>query len=64
MVARPKPGSPRWITFYNQRRPHQALANRTPMATWRDGVTGTFGEGTVEMTLRLDSVGALPTSPQ
>jgi transposase InsO family protein len=51
-------------TFYNERRPHQALANRTPMATWRDGVTGTFGEGTVEMTLRLDSVGALPTSPQ
>ena len=59
-----KAGITQWITFYNQRRPHQALANRTPMATWRDGVTGTLGEGTVDMTLRLDNAGALPTSPQ
>ena len=29
-----------WIGFYNGRRPHQALADRTPMAVWREGVTG------------------------
>ena len=25
-----------WIAFYNDRRPHQALGNRTPMAVWRE----------------------------
>src|SRR5262249_54899936 len=29
-----------WITFYNGRRPHQELGNRTPMAMWREGTTG------------------------
>ncbi len=29
-----------WISFYNGRRPHQALGDRTPMAVWREGVTG------------------------
>ena len=29
-----------WIAFYNDVRPHQALAYRTPMAVWRDGVEG------------------------
>ena len=24
-----------WVAFYNDRRPHQALAYRTPMAVWR-----------------------------
>jgi putative transposase len=33
-----KAGIGAWIAFYNLRRPHQALANRTPMAVWRDGV--------------------------
>jgi putative transposase len=50
--------------FYNHRRPHQALANRSPMTVWREAVTGTLGEGAVDMTLRLDNAGALPTSPQ
>ena len=59
-----KAGIASWITFYNHRRPHQALANRTPMAIWRDGITGALGEGAVDMTLRLDNAGALPTSPQ
>jgi putative transposase len=59
-----KAGIASWITFYNHRRPHQALANRTPMAIWRDGITGGLGEGAVDMTLRLDNAGALPTSPQ
>ena len=53
-----------WMTFYNLRRPHQALANRTPMAIWRDGVTGELGQKAVDMTLRLDNAGALPTCPQ
>jgi putative transposase len=47
-----------WLAFYNQRRPHQALANRTPMAVWRTGLTA------VDMTLRLDDAGASPPCPQ
>src|SRR5438045_172212 len=31
-----------WMAFYNLQRPHQALANRTPMAAWRAGTAGTF----------------------
>ena len=57
-----------WFAFYNNLRPHQALANRTPMGVWRDGVTGALGEPAVDMTLllrsSLDNAGALPTSPQ
>ncbi len=53
-----------WIAFYNGRRPHQALGNRTPMAVWRAGVTGALGNTAVDMTLRLDNAGALPTCPQ
>jgi putative transposase len=53
-----------WIAFYNARRPHQALAHRTPMAVWREGVVGAFGENAVDMTLRLDNARALPTCPQ
>ena len=58
-----KAGIGEWVAFYNHRRPHQALANRTPMAVWRDG-TGALGEVAVDMTLRLDNAGALPTYPQ
>jgi putative transposase len=57
-----------WMAFYNLRRPHQALANRTPMAVWRDGTTGALDGQAVDMTLvlrtSLDNAGALPTSPQ
>src|SRR5258705_10277667 len=53
-----------WMAFYNAGRPHQALANRTPMAVWREGVTGALGNTAVDMTLRLDNAGALPTCPQ
>jgi putative transposase len=56
-----------WIAFYNLQRPHQALANRAPMAVWRDGTIGEIGEA-VDMTLlvprSLDNAGALPTHPQ
>jgi putative transposase len=53
-----------WITFYNGRRPHQALGDRTPMAVWRAGLTGALGEPAVDMALRLDNALALPTCPQ
>jgi putative transposase len=53
-----------WIGFYNGSRPHQALGNRTPMAVWRDGVAAPLGATAVDMSLRLDNAGALPTSPQ
>jgi len=53
-----------WITFYNLQRPHQALGGRTPMAVWRNGVTGALGEQAVDMALRLDNARALPTGPQ
>ena len=59
-----KAGIADWIAFYNHRRPHQALANRTPMAVWRDGIADDFGQGAVDMTLRLDTAEALPTYPQ
>jgi transposase InsO family protein len=49
---------------YNERRPHMALANRTPMVVWRDGVRGTLDGSAVDMTLRLDNADALPTCPQ
>ena len=63
-----KAGIARWIEFYNFQRPHQALENRAPMAVWRAGVTGAFGEEAVDMTLlaseKLGQRCALPTSPQ
>jgi putative transposase len=59
-----KAGIAEWIRFYNTGRPHQALNNRTPMAVWRDGMTGALGERAVDMTLRLDNARALPTYPQ
>src|SRR6201998_4220520 len=52
-----------WLTFYNHRRPHQALANRTPMMVWRDGA-GALGGEAVDITLRSDNAAALPTYPQ
>jgi putative transposase len=30
-------GIGRWIAFYNEQRPHQALENRAPMSVWREG---------------------------
>jgi putative transposase len=52
-------GIAEWFGFYNEVRPHQALANRTPMAVWRAGM-----EEAVDMPLRLDDARASPTCPQ
>jgi Asp-tRNA(Asn)/Glu-tRNA(Gln) amidotransferase A subunit family amidase len=41
-----------------------ALANRTPMAVWREGTAGALGDKAVDMTFRLDNAIALPTCPQ
>ena len=46
-----------FYTFYNERRPHQALANRAPMALWREA---TAGARAVDM---MDNASALPTCP-
>lgn len=50
-----------WIAFYNGTRPHQAHGNRTPMAVWRDGMTGAPCERAMDM---MDNASALPTCPQ
>ena len=63
-AAKARAGIGEWLAFYNHRRPHQALANRTPMAVWREGVTGVLDDTAVDMTLRLDNAHALPTCPQ
>ena len=54
-----------WMTFYNFRRPHQAMNNQTPMAVWRDGLDKIEAAArAVDMPLRLDNASALPTYPQ
>src|SRR4051812_8723820 len=53
-----------WIRFSNGSRPHQALGNRPPMGAWRNGIAAALGAEAVDMPLRLDNAGALPTSPQ
>jgi putative transposase len=54
-----------WMTFYNFRRPHQAMNNQMPMAMWRDGMDKIEAAArAVDMPLRLDNANALPTYPQ
>ena len=54
-----------WMTFYNFRRPHQAMNNQMPMAVWRDGIDKIEAAArAVDMPLRLDNANALPTYPQ
>ena len=33
-------GIERWLRFYNQERPHQALGYQTPMRVYRTGLIG------------------------
>jgi putative transposase len=54
-----------WMTFYNHRRPHQAMSNRMPMEVWRAGIEAIEAAArAVDMPLRLDNANALPTYPQ
>ena len=47
-----------WMEFYNERRLHQALGYRAPMAVWREEIAGATA---VDM---MDNACALPTGPQ
>ena len=48
-----------WMTFYNSRRPHQAMNNQTPMAVWRAGMDKIEAAArAVDMPLRLDNANA------
>jgi putative transposase len=51
-------GIGQWFRFYNERRPHQALGYKTPVAAWAAEVSP------VDLPLRLDDAGASPTTPQ
>ncbi len=53
-----KAGIAAWVEFYNDRRLHQALGYRTPMAVWRGA---TADARAVDM---MDNAAALPTCPQ
>jgi putative transposase len=54
-----------WMTFYNHRRPHQAMNNKMPMAVWRTGLDAIeAARRAVDMPLRLDNANALTTYPQ
>lgn len=46
-----------WIDYYNAERPHSSLSGATPAEFYA-------ANRPVDMTLRLDKAGALPTSPQ
>ena len=37
-----------WFAFYNTKRPHQGLDNRTSMAVWREGTTGALADNAVD----------------
>jgi putative transposase len=50
-----KEGLASWMAFHNEKRLHQALGYRAPMAVWRDGMAA------MDM---MDNAGALTTSPQ
>jgi hypothetical protein len=52
-----------WMSFYNHRRPHQAMSNQMPMEVWRAGIIEAAARA-VDMPLRLDNANALPTYPQ
>src|SRR6476660_5673203 len=53
-----KAGIANWIAFYNDRRLHQALGYRAPMAVWRERMQAAKA---VDM---MDNADALTTCPQ
>jgi putative transposase len=54
-----------WMSFYNHRRPHQAMSNQMPMDVWRTGMQAIEEAArAVDMPLRLDNAKALSTYPQ
>jgi putative transposase len=54
-----------WMTFYNHRRPHQAMNNKMPMAVWRSGIEAIeAAQRAVDKPLRLGNANALTTYPQ
>ncbi len=54
-----------WMSFYNHRRPHQAMSNQMPMEVWRAGIEAIEAAArAVDMPPRLDNANALPTYPQ
>ncbi|MEY9136324.1 transposase InsO family protein [Bradyrhizobium diazoefficiens] len=53
-----KAGIASWIAFYNDRRLHQSLGYRTPMAVWRERMQAAQA---VDM---VDNADALTTCPQ
>jgi putative transposase len=53
-----KAGIGQWIDFYNNRRLHQALGYRAPMAVWREGTA------TAKAVDMMDNAAALTTCPQ
>jgi putative transposase len=55
-------GIGQWIAFYNERRPHQGLAYRTPMAVFRNGPLAANGDA--KGCGHVDNARALPTGPQ
>jgi putative transposase len=60
-VATARAGIGGWLTFYNDERPHQALAYLTPRAVFEAGAACGYVDNTIA-TLR--STSALPTSTQ
>jgi putative transposase len=59
-----KTGIGQWIGFYNETRPHQAHAYRTPMAVWRQGLIEIEAGGAARGYGHMDNARALPTGPQ
>jgi putative transposase len=54
-----------WMSFYNYRRPHQAMNNHMLMEVWRAGIEAIEAAArAVDLPLRLDNANALPTYPQ